>query len=333
MVKNLTATPVLTWQQQLSNSFNTINALCDYLAINPEDIVSEQAGKNFPLRVPRGFADCMEKGNLNDPLLKQVLPMAAEIQFFAGFSDDPVGDLTAMKTAGVIHKYQGRALFIVTGSCAVHCRYCFRRNFPYAQFQLTQKKQQDALIYLQDNPDISEIILSGGDPLLLSDFKIAQLFSEFEKIPHLKRVRIHSRLPIVLPARITPQLLETFTQSSKSVVMVVHCNHANELSAQVKSVCQKMQATQLTLLNQAVLLRGVNDSLPALKTLSETLHEAGILPYYLHLLDKANGVGHFEVPEAEAIGLMKQLQSCLPGYLVPKLAREEAGAAAKTILF
>lgn len=333
MEKNLPPHTACTWQQQLKQAFHSIGELCDYLALNPQDIGCELAQQNFPIRVPRGFAACMEKGNAADPLLKQVLPVRDEMQSLTGFSNDPVGDLAAMTNVGVIHKYQGRALFITTGGCAVHCRYCFRRNFPYSQFQLTQQKQQAAINYLQDNPDISEIILSGGDPLLLSDSKLIDLIAHFKQIPHLKRLRIHSRLPIVLPARITPALLEALKNSGKAVVMVVHCNHPHELSDEVKASCKAMREATITLLNQAVLLRGVNDNMLILKELSEKSHELGVLPYYLHLLDKANGTGHFDVPISEARALMRELQACLPGYLVPKLAREEAGKAAKTIIF
>ncbi len=323
----------LSWQQQLSNAFSNITDLCDYLELNPAEIFSANASANFPLRVPHSFVARMEKGNLNDPLLKQVLPIADEMQTFPGFSADPVGDLAAITEVGVIHKYHGRALFIMTGSCAINCRYCFRRNFPYSEFQLSKQKQQQAIAYLKNNPEISEIILSGGDPLLLNDHKLAELIAQLDEIPHLKRIRIHSRLPIVLPARITSEFIDVLKQSSKQMVLVVHCNHANELNEEVKTACDKIRAAGISLLNQAVLLKGVNDSAEALHALSEKLFSFGILPYYLHLLDKARGTAHFEVSEVDAIALMQQLRNTLPGYLVPKLAREEAGAAAKTLIF
>lgn len=323
----------LSWQQQLSNAFSNITDLCDYLELNPAEIFSANASANFPLRVPHSFVARMEKGNLNDPLLKQVLPIADEMQTFPGFSADPVGDLAAITEVGVIHKYHGRALFIMTGSCAINCRYCFRRNFPYSEFQLSKQKQQQAIAYLKNNPEISEIILSGGDPLLLNDQKFAELIAQLDEIPHLKRIRIHSRLPIVLPARITSEFIEVLQKSSKQMVLVVHCNHANELNEEVKTACDKIRAAGISLLNQAVLLKGVNDSAHQLHALSEKLFSFGILPYYLHLLDKAQGTAHFEVSEVDAIALMQQLRNTLPGYLVPKLAREEAGAAAKTLIF
>lgn len=320
------------WQQQLSNAFSDITDLCDYLELNPTDISSLAATTNFPLRVPRSFAARMEKGNPADPLLKQVLPVADEMLTFPGFTADPVGDLAAITEVGVIHKYHGRALFIMTGSCAINCRYCFRRNFPYTEFQLSKQKQQQAIAYLQNNPEIREIILSGGDPLLLNDHKLAELIAQLDKIPHLKRIRIHSRLPIVLPARITEQFLAVLKQSCKQLVLVVHCNHANELNAEVKTACDLIRASDITLLNQSVLLKGVNNCAVQLHELSEKLFSFGILPYYLHLLDKALGTGHFEVSKKEAIALMQQLQKTLPGYLVPKLAQEEAGAASKMLI-
>lgn len=321
------------WQQQLSNAFSDTTELCHYLELDPGKFLLPDIIESFPLRVPRSFAARMEKGNFNDPLLKQVLPVADERVTFQGFSADPVGDLAAITEVGVIHKYYGRALFIMAGSCAVNCRYCFRRNFPYAEFQLSKQKQQQAISYLNQNPEISEIILSGGDPLLLSDNKLAELLQQLDGIAHLKRIRIHSRLPIALPARITEQLIQVLKRSRKQIVLVVHCNHANELNSEVKMACDKIRASGITLLNQSVLLKGINDCAVQLQELSEKLFSFGVLPYYLHLLDKAQGTGHFEVPRTEAIALMQQLQKTLPGYLVPKLAQEEAGAAAKTLVF
>lgn len=323
----------LSWQQQLSSAFTNPTELCHYLELAPPESLSQAATVNFPLRVPHSFVARMEKGNLDDPLLKQVLPVADEMQLLPGFSADPVGDLSATAEVGVIHKYYGRALFIMTGSCAINCRYCFRRNFPYSELQLSKQKQQQAIAYLQNHPELSEIILSGGDPLLLSDNKLADLITQLDEIPHLKRIRIHSRLPIVLPARVTETFLEVLTQSAKKIALVVHCNHSQELNSEVKVAFDKIRANGISLLNQSVLLKGINDSASQLHELSEKLFEFGILPYYLHLLDKAQGTGHFEVPKSEAISLMRQLQKTLPGYLVPKLAQEEAGSASKTLIF
>ena len=321
------------WQQQLSGAFKSIGALCDYLELDINDIFSNEAHLNFPLRVPKSFAARMEKGNRNDPLLKQVLPVDEEMQTVVGFGLDPVGDLQAMTETGVIHKYQGRALLINTGSCAIHCRYCFRRNFPYSDFQLGNQKQKQAISYLENHLDISEVILSGGDPLLLSDAKLVALIKEINAIGHLKRIRIHSRLPIVLPDRINKGLIEALKSSKKQLIMVVHCNHVNELNVEVAKACEKMRQAGIMLLNQSVLLKDINNDVFQLAQLSEKLFSLGILPYYLHLLDKALGTAHFEVSKTEAVSLMQQLQAELPGYLLPKLVKEEAGKAAKTIVY
>ena len=318
------------WQQQLAEAFSSAQDLCDYLELNINQLpVSDAAATKFPIRVPRSFAASMEKGNADDPLLRQVLPVSDEMSLYPGYTSDPVGDLKSGHEGLFLHKYQGRVLMVNTGSCAINCRYCFRRNFPYADFQLNRQKQNQAIDYIRDNNTITEVILSGGDPLLLSDAKLAHLIEELNGIDHLKRIRIHSRLPIVLPARITPEFCATLAASPKPVIMVVHCNHANEISPSVANACQTLKARGITLLNQAVLLKQVNDCTERLIQLSEKLFETGIIPYYLHLLDKATGTGHFEVSEATALQLTNKLQDNLPGYLVPKLVKEVAGAPAK----
>ena len=250
-----------------------------------------------------------------------------------GFISDPVGDMTAVAEAGVIHKYQGRALLITTGACAINCRYCFRRNFPYSDVQLTPHRQKQALNYIAQHRDITEVILSGGDPLLLNDQKIESLLQQLQQISHLKRIRIHSRLPVVLPARITQQLLTCLANSSKQIILVIHSNHVNELSDPVAKACDQLRINNVTLLNQSVLLKGINDSAEQLCKLSERLFSLGILPYYLHLLDKATGTGHFEVKQEDAIQLMQQVKSHLPGYLVPKLVKEVAGESHKINIY
>ena len=321
-----------SWQQQLSQSFKSILTLCDYLELNYTNTCPRSITQDFPIRVPKSFAQRIEKGNWNDPLLKQILPTDDENKQVSGFTYDPVGDLKAMNETGLIHKYHGRALLINTGNCAIHCRYCFRRNFPYTNSQLSTQKQKNAFLYLAEHTEIHEVILSGGDPLSLSDNKLAEIIKALDKIPHLKRIRIHSRLPIVLPDRITDNFIHVLTQSSKQIIMVVHCNHANELDLAVKKCCEKIRQANISILNQSVLLKGINDDVLTLKKLSEKLFGFGIMPYYLHLLDKAQGVAHFDVPKATAIVLMQDLQAQLSGYLVPKLVHEEAGAKAKTIV-
>ncbi len=317
------------WQQALAEAFTSVEALCDYLHIPIDSVALLPDFKAFPLRVPRGFADCMRPGDPNDPLLRQVLPTPNELIDYPGYSHDPVGDLGAVAEAGIIHKYHGRVLLISTGACAVHCRYCFRRNFPYAELQLSTQKVQQALSYIISHPEISEVILSGGDPLLLNDDKLGQLLEKLGEIEHVKRIRIHSRVPIVLPMRVTQQLLNALSSLSQQIVLVFHANHANELSPAVGAVCSDLRRHGITLLNQSVLLKGINDAGTTLCALSEKLFELGILPYYLHVLDHASGTGHFEVSETAARQLIEDMRSHLPGYLVPKLVKERAGAAYK----
>ncbi len=318
------------WQQQLAEAFNNIEDLCRYLLLSPDDLpVSVAATENFPLRVPLSFAACIEKSNPHDPLLRQVLPVKEELFAYQGFSHDPVGDLASATQTGVLHKYHGRVLFINTGSCAINCRYCFRRNFPYADLQLSKQKQDAAIQTIQDDPSISEVILSGGDPLLLSDSRLTRLIQQLDNIKHVQRIRIHSRLPIVLPARITDEFINTLKLSTKQIIMVVHCNHANELNDRVIAACNLLKHSGITLFNQSVLLKDVNDNAKTLGELSEQLFSIGIIPYYLHLLDKATGTGHFEVSEIKALELIRQVQAALPGYLVPKLVKEQAGGTSK----
>jgi len=331
-IDTLNHTTPESWQQQLSHAFSRVDTLCHYLNIDIASLPELQARASFPLKVPRCFADCMEPGNPDDPLLKQVLPLQQENMTVAGFVTDPVGDLDAMAEAGLIHKYRGRALLITTAACAIHCRYCFRRNFPYSDNQITPQKLQRALDYIARHTEIEEIILSGGDPLLLSDNKLEQLLENLKKIPHINRIRLHSRLPVVLPARITPHLIQLLAAGPQKTILVLHVNHANELSTQVATACQQLKSHNITLLNQSVLLKGINDCADTLSALSEKLFECDILPYYLHQLDPAQGTAHFVISDSEALSIYHQIQSRLPGYLVPKLVREIAGAAYKTPL-
>jgi len=322
-----------TWQYQLSHAISNIDDLYRYLQISPpESIASTKAMQNFPLRVPYCYAARMEKNNLRDPLLLQVLPAVEELHTAPDFLLDPVGDLQAGTASGVIHKYHGRVLFITAGSCAINCRYCFRRNFPYADFQINPRREKAAIDYINRDSSLHEVILSGGDPLILNDRRLNDLLKQLAEIPHLKRIRIHSRLPIVLPARITPALLTLLRTLPQQIILVVHSNHANEINSTVMEACHTLKQAGVILLNQSVLLKKINDNADALCQLSETLFAAGIMPYYLHLLDKAKGTSHFEVTELQAVQLMRQIVTRLPGYLVPKLVREETGAASKTLL-
>ena len=291
------------------------------------------AAEQFPLRVPRGFVARMRHGDPDDPLLRQVLPLDEEERLVPGFALDAVGDRAARTGPGVIQKYRGRALLVATGSCAVNCRYCFRRHFPYGGDTAAAGGWRDALAVIAADPGIDEVILSGGDPLSLATPKLAELTAALADIPHLKRLRLHTRLPIVLPERIDPEFVAWLERLPWPVTVVVHANHANEFDATVDAALARLRAAGATLLNQAVLLRGVNDSVTALAALSERGYAAGVLPYYLHQLDRGEGAAHFEVPDAEALALHRALAARLSGYLVPKLVREIAGDPGKRALW
>lgn len=307
--------------------------LIELLGLDPALLpAARDAAKSFPLRVPRGFVARMRPNDPDDPLLRQVLPLAAERMEAEGFGVDPVGDLHALRDGGVLHKYRGRALLIATGACAVNCRYCFRRHFPYAEANASAGDWRDALDYLRADPSIHEVILSGGDPLVLADAALAPLARSLSAIPHVERLRIHSRLPVVLPERLDPAFRSWFTGTRLKPVLVIHANHANELDMAVAEALAPLRDSGVTLLNQAVLLRGVNDDVETLAALSERLFTIGVMPYYLHQLDRVRGAAHFEVPESQSRELARRLAARLPGYLLPRLTREDAGAASKTWL-
>lgn len=287
----------------------------------------------FPLRVTRAFVARMRRGDPNDPLLRQVLPLDEETRPAPGFDLDAVGDLASRDARGVLHKYDGRALLIATGSCAVNCRYCFRRHFPYGEEAAAADGWRGAVAWLQGNPDINEVLLSGGDPWSLSTRKLAELTEALRGIAHLRRLRIHTRLPVVLPARVDADLLEWIDALPWPVVVVIHANHAQELTQDVAEACDALARHGARLYNQSVLLRGVNDSLEALAALSERLFELGVQPYYLHQLDRVAGTAHFEVPDSQALALHQDLRARLPGYLVPRLVREVQGAPSKLPIY
>ncbi|WP_057972992.1 EF-P beta-lysylation protein EpmB [Lysobacter antibioticus] len=291
--------------------------------------LSDEAAAQFPLRVPRGFVARMLRGDPNDPLLRQVLPLDEEMRPMPGFSLDAVGDGAAKAGHGVIRKYNGRALLIATGSCAIHCRYCFRRHFPYAEETAAAGGWRDAVAAIGEDAGIDEVILSGGDPWSLATPKLEELTEALAQVPHLKRLRIHTRLPVVLPERVDAALQAWIERLPWPVAVVLHANHANEFDAEVEAAVRRLRASGATLLNQAVLLRGVNDSVEALAALSERSYAAGVLPYYLHQLDRVQGSAHFEVGDERARELHRQLAARLSGYLVPKLVREVAGDPGK----
>jgi EF-P beta-lysylation protein EpmB len=318
------------WQVELANAISSVDELVEELELvhlktelvqNPE----------FRLRVPRAFVRKMRKGNADDPLLKQVLPVHAETAS-SGLAD-PVGDLNAMTVPGLLHKYQGRVLLVATGACAIHCRYCFRRHFPYASANARRNEWKQALAYLKAHVDISEVVLSGGDPLVLDNASLHKLLSALEEIPHIQWLRIHTRLPVVLPSRIDDGLLDILQGLRFTKTMVIHANHANELMSDEFESLQRLASTGCTLLNQSVLLKGVNDSPTTLHNLSTRLYQAGVLPYYLHMLDPVRGALHFEVSQRRAIEILKTVKASLPGFLVPRLVREIPGEASKTAIF
>jgi EF-P beta-lysylation protein EpmB len=283
----------------------------------------------FSVRVPRGFVARMRQGDAHDPLLLQVLPQLAETAQVPGFSTDAVGDMAARSAQGVLHKYEGRALLIASGSCAINCRYCFRRHFPYGDEMAAAGQWRKALDHVRQDPSISELILSGGDPLSLATAKLEELSQGLEAIPHVTRLRIHTRLPVVLPERVDDALLEWLSGLPLQKVVVLHANHANEFDASVDAACARLREAGATLLNQSVLLRGINDDSDTLAALSERLFAAGVLPYYLHQLDRVQGAAHFEVDDARALALVEAVRHRLPGYLVPRLVREIGGEASK----
>jgi len=321
------------WQRELADAVRDPEELCRLLALDPA--VAIEAGRSagdFPLLVPRGFIARMTPGDPLDPLLAQVLPRAAERTEMPGFSADPLAEKLSLAAPGLVRKYAGRALLLTTGGCAINCRYCFRREFPYAESGATSAGITAALAAIAADDGIHEVILSGGDPLLLDDGRLATLLARLEAIPHLRRLRIHSRLPIVLPSRVTPGLAALLAGTRLTCVVVVHANHPAELDATVAAAIDRLAAARPILLNQAVLLAGVNDSPAVLARLSERLVELGIVPYYLHLLDRVRGTAAFEVDESTALSLHESLRSLLPGYAVPRLAREVPGAPAKVWL-
>lgn len=325
--------PTFDWQNELAQGFDSPIALLKHLRLeNHHAVVDWPSHQCFKTKVPRGFVQRMQVGNMDDPLLKQVLPTVGERQKKSGFCKDPLAEEAANVQPGILHKYYGRVLLTLAGGCAINCRYCFRRHFDYAANQLNLKQWIQSLDYLRNDNSIHEVILSGGDPLLRKDDFLQMLIEQLSSISHLKTLRIHSRIPIVLPERITQELGSILAASRLNVVLVVHCNHSQELDENVEQAMHLLREAQVHLLNQSVLLAGINDDLDILATLSHSLFAIGILPYYLHLLDPIEGTAHFFVCENKATSIMASLREKLPGYLVPRLAKEEAFKKAKSII-
>ena len=326
-------TPEATnWHDELSRAIRDPRTLVERLGLDRSLLgAARESAELFGVMVPESFLARMRHGDPNDPLLKQVLPIADEQQPATG-TTDAVGDLDARRAPGLIHKYDGRALLIATGSCAVHCRYCFRRHYPYGDEPRRLDEWDDAISELAADSSIDEVILSGGDPLMLTDTRLDQLFERLESIPHLARLRIHTRLPVVLPSRVTETLCLRLREGRLTPIVVVHANHPSEVVDDCADALERLVASGLTVLNQAVLLAGINDDADTLSELCTRLANLGVVPYYLHQLDRVEGTVHFEVPESRGRQLVGELESRLPGYAVPRYVREVPGATGKVRL-
>jgi EF-P beta-lysylation protein EpmB len=315
------------WRSQLRDAYRSPERLLADLGLDAQ-ILPLASDSAFPFRVTRAFAARMRPGDATDPLLLQVLPLADEHRQVAGYSADPLHETRQFADGGLIRKYQGRALLMVTGACAINCRYCFRREYPYGE-SVGTSALNTALDNLAIDTSLNEIILSGGDPLVLDDAALGSLFTRLDALPHLTRLRIHSRLPVVLPARVTPRLLDLLASVRLKPVLVIHSNHARELDDDVRAALAALRRAGVSLLNQSVLLRGVNDDAQTLTALSEALFAAGVLPYYVHVLDRVHGTAHFDTGDAQAAEIERQMRARLPGYLMPRFVREVPGAASK----
>ena len=329
-----------SWQASLSTAVRSTAQLLELLQLDPRQLPAETGlqplftehsdNTDFELRVPRSFVARMKKNDWNDPLLRQVLPLSQELLQQPGFSRDPLNEQSYNPIPGLIHKYHGRVLLVISTGCAINCRYCFRRHFPYQDNNQGKAQWQQVLDYINGDSSINEVIFSGGDPLAANDKMLATLTAALAEIEHVTTLRVHSRLPVVIPERITRQCLDWLTGTRLRPVMVIHSNHANELDQSVLTALSTLKQAGVTVLNQTVLLRDINDSVDSLTALNERLFTAGALPYYLHLLDRVQGAWHFEVSEKKARELLRQLLVRLPGYLIPRLVREQAGERSKT---
>ncbi len=321
----------LSWQKKLAQGFNSVTDLLNYLEL-PLEHGSVLAEKEFPSRIPLSFAQRMQKRNPSDPLLLQVLAIDTELAINEEYSHDPLVELNSNPLKGLIHKYHGRVLLTLTGICAVNCRFCFRRHFPYQENNPGRSGWADICDYINRDSSITEVILSGGDPLLAADLVLKELILQLEAIPHVTTLRVHTRIPVVFPERIDSGLLDILSATRLRKVIVLHCNHAQELDDNVRNACTNLRKAGCQLLNQSVLLAGINDDASLLATLSHALFAFEVMPYYLHVLDKVQGAAHFDMPFTRVQEIYHQLQQTLPGYLLPRLAREEPGKLSKTLL-
>ncbi|MDX1756476.1 MAG: EF-P beta-lysylation protein EpmB [Marinobacter sp.] len=321
-----------TWQQLLADSITTPEDLLRRLDLPAGRWLDGARGGHrlFPIRVPEPYLERIERGNAADPLLRQILPLMDETQARDGYVRDPLAEQAATPSPGLIRKYRSRALLMVTGQCAINCRYCFRRHFPYDEHRLSPEERAGVIQALAQAPEVNEVIFSGGDPLAVNDRLLARWARDLATVPQLRRIRIHSRLPVVIPQRVCDDLIGWLTETRLQTVLVLHVNHPNELDRQTRSALGRLRAAGVTLLNQSVILKGVNDDANTLAALSESLFEAGVLPYYLHAFDPVAGAHHFDVSDDKARQLVRKLVERLPGFLVPKLVREQPGRAGKT---
>lgn len=320
------------WLMELAQAFNDPVKLLAFLELNPTDFKQDILARQlFPLRVPKAFAEKMEKGNPNDPLFLQVMSAKEEFDQVEGFTQDPLEEQHG-PAPNILHKYHNRLLFMIKNSCAVNCRYCFRRHFPYQEVKSNKQIWLESLAYIQQHTELEEVIFSGGDPLMAKDEELDWLLTHLEQIPHLKTLRIHSRLHVTIPSRISSELCQRLANSRLNIVLVSHINHANEIDDVLAEKFALLKQAGVTLLNQSVLLKKVNDNAQTLKALSDKLFSVGILPYYLHLLDKVEGASHFWIDDEQAFDIYRELQKITSGYLVPKLAREIAREPNKTLM-
>lgn len=319
-----------SWQKDLREVITKPEELLTLVNIDPKQYLQHfKARQLFPVRVPLPFIKRMKKGDVNDPLLKQVMPLSSEFIMTDGFVTDPLQEHDTVAT-GLLHKYKNRVLMIVKSGCAINCRYCFRRHFPYQDNSPSKQHWQPALDYIKAHDEISEVIFSGGDPLMASDQHLNWLIEQIEQISHVKWLRIHTRLPVVIPNRITNELVTLLENSRLTVTMVLHINHSNEIDDNLATALEPLRKARIPLFNQSVLLKDINDKAEILVELSEKMFRIGIQPYYLHLFDPVQGVAHFDVKEDAAINIVNKMLSILPGFLMPKLVREVAGQTNKT---
>ncbi len=332
-VRATSAAKSTSWQHAMKTAIRDPIELCRTLKLPHEfEEPARRVAESFPVFVPRGFSAKMQPGDPHDPLLRQVLPLADELEEVDGFTPDPVGDSCATMSAGLIKKYHGRALLVTTGACAIHCRYCFRRHFPYDDVPRSPDDWQPAIDCIEADPSVEEILLSGGDPLTLVDSQLAELIDRLEAVPHLKRLRIHTRLPIVIPDRVTAALVKLLEQTRLTTIVVVHANHPAELDREVETAIAGLVDAGIVVLNQAVLLRGVNDCADTLTDLCNRLVDMRVVPYYLHQFDRVAAAAHFEVPIDQGIHIVEQLRARLPGYAVPRFVQEITGETSKRVL-